>query len=135
MKITRLIVTHSHPDHRQACRAGSRSASTARCRCRRSNTCNRSITRTAAPRRKTRNGCSSAVTAWMRDLTDKLLGRGQDCLKRVSVLPPVYHRISHGDEVVIGTRRFKVITGGHAPRPRSCCIAQSDKLFLRRPGS
>ncbi len=36
------------------------------------------------------------------DLTDKLLGRGQDYLKRVSVLPPSYHRISHGDEIVIG---------------------------------
>src|SRR3569623_2095400 len=41
------------------------------------------------------------------DLTEKLLGRGQDYLKRVSVLPPVYRRLSHGDEVVIGTRRFK----------------------------
>ena len=30
-------------------------------------------------------------------LTDKLLGRGQDYLKRVSVLPPAYRRISHGD--------------------------------------
>src|SRR6201992_535262 len=46
------------------------------------------------------------------DLTEKLLGRGQDYLKRVSVLPPAYHRLTHGDEVVIGTRRFKVITGG-----------------------
>ena len=36
-------------------------------RCRRSNICNRSITRTAAPRSgETRSGCSSAVTAWTR---------------------------------------------------------------------
>src|SRR5260370_5444182 len=46
------------------------------------------------------------------NLTDKLLGRGQDYLKRVSVLPPAYRRISHGDEISIGTRRFKVITRG-----------------------
>src|SRR5207248_6539281 len=45
-------------------------------------------------------------------LTDKLLGSGQDYLKRVSILPPSYRRISHGDEITIGTRRFKVITGG-----------------------
>src|SRR6201998_1449400 len=44
--------------------------------------------------------------------TDTRLGRGQDYLKRVSVLPPSYRRISHGEEITIGTRRFKVITGG-----------------------
>ena len=36
------------------------------------------------------------------DLTEKLLGRGQDYLKRVSILPPAYHRISHGEEITIG---------------------------------
>ena len=33
------------------------------------------------------------------NLTDKLLGRGQDYLKRVSILPPSYRRISHGEEI------------------------------------
>src|SRR5215831_11358763 len=32
-------------------------------------------------------------------LTERLLGRGQDYLKRVSILPPAYHRISHGEEI------------------------------------
>src|SRR5207247_11147147 len=49
------------------------------------------------------------------NLTDKLLGRGQDYLKRVSILPPSYRRISHGDWIVIATTRFKVSPGrGHA---------------------
>ena len=64
------------------------------------------------------------------DLTDKLLGRGQDYLKRVSVLPPSYHRISHGDEVVIGTRRFKVITGGGHALDQVMLYCAADKLFL-----
>ena len=64
------------------------------------------------------------------DLTDKLLGRGQDYLKRVSVLPPAYHRISHGDEVVIGTRRFKVITGGGHALDQVMLYCAADKLFL-----
>ena len=36
-----------------------------------------------------RSGNSSAATAWT-NLTDKLLDRGRDYLKRVSVLPLVY---------------------------------------------
>jgi len=64
------------------------------------------------------------------NLTDKLLGRGQDYLKRVSVLPPSYRRISHGDEVVIGTRRFKVITGGGHALDQVMLYCAADKLFL-----
>jgi glyoxylase-like metal-dependent hydrolase (beta-lactamase superfamily II) len=64
------------------------------------------------------------------NLTDKLLGRGQDYLKQVSVLPPSYRRISHGDEVVIGTRRFKVITGGGHALDQVMLYCAADKLFL-----
>jgi glyoxylase-like metal-dependent hydrolase (beta-lactamase superfamily II) len=64
------------------------------------------------------------------DLTEKLLGRGQDYLKRVSVLPPSYHRLTHGDEVVIGTRRFKVITGGGHALDQVMLYCAADKLFL-----
>ena len=50
--------------------------------------------------------------------------------KRVSVLPPSYRRISHGDEVVIGTRRFKVITGGGHAVDQVMLYCADDKLFL-----
>ena len=63
-------------------------------------------------------------------LTDKLLGRGQDYLKQVSVLPPSYRRISHGDEISIGTRRFKVITGGGHSLDQVMLYCAADKLFL-----
>ena len=64
------------------------------------------------------------------NLTDKLLGRGQEYLKRVSVLPPSYRRISHGDEISIGTRRFKVITGGGHALDQVMLYCAADKLFL-----
>src|SRR6202163_2952957 len=64
------------------------------------------------------------------NLTDKLLGRGQDYLKRVSVLPPSYRRISHGEEISIGTRRFKVITGGGHALDQVMLYCAADKLFL-----
>jgi glyoxylase-like metal-dependent hydrolase (beta-lactamase superfamily II) len=63
-------------------------------------------------------------------LTEKLLGRGQDYLKRVSVLPPSYRRISHGEDVVIGTRRFRVITGGGHALDQVMLYCADDKLFL-----
>src|SRR3978361_653356 len=64
------------------------------------------------------------------NLTDKLLGRGQDYLKRVSILPPSYRRISHGDEISIGTRRFRVITGGGHALDQVMLYCAADKLFL-----
>src|SRR3978361_1002245 len=63
-------------------------------------------------------------------LPDKLLGRGQDYLKPVAVLPPSYRRISHGDEISIGTRRFKVITGGGHALDQVMLYCAADKLFL-----
>jgi glyoxylase-like metal-dependent hydrolase (beta-lactamase superfamily II) len=58
------------------------------------------------------------------------LGRGQDYLKQVSILPPSYRRISHGDEISIGTRRFKVITGGGHALDQVMLYCAADKLFL-----
>src|SRR5215831_9922482 len=63
-------------------------------------------------------------------LTDKLLGRGQDYLKRVSILPPAYRRISHGDEVVIGSFHVKAITGGGHALDQVMLYCADDKLFL-----
>src|SRR5436853_6285559 len=64
------------------------------------------------------------------NLTDKLLGSGQDYLKRVSVLPPSYRRISHGDEISIGTRRYKVITGGGHALDQVMLYYAAGKLLL-----
>ncbi|MBR1220971.1 MBL fold metallo-hydrolase [Bradyrhizobium sp. U87765 SZCCT0131] len=64
------------------------------------------------------------------DLTDQLLGRGQEYLQRVSTLPASYRRLSKDDEITIGTRRFKVITGGGHALDQVMLYCADDKLFL-----
>jgi glyoxylase-like metal-dependent hydrolase (beta-lactamase superfamily II) len=51
-------------------------------------------------------------------------------LKRVSILPQSYRRISHCEEISIGTRRFKVITGGGHALDQVMLYCAADKLFL-----
>src|ERR1700722_2236671 len=130
VKIARLIVTHSHPDH-----VGLAGWIVERCNCplymsqveylqsvyhQNRGTAERKMAQRLFFRR---HGMDES-------LTDQLLGRGQDYLKRVSVLPPSYRRISHGDEISIGTRRFKVITGGGHALDQVTLYCVADKLFL-----
>jgi glyoxylase-like metal-dependent hydrolase (beta-lactamase superfamily II) len=130
VKITRLIVTHSHPDH-----VGLAGWITERFNCplymsqveylqsvyhQNRGTEER---RDAQKRFFRYHGMDDSVT-------DALMGRGQDYLKQVSVLPPSYRRISHGDEISIGTRRFKVITGGGHALDQVMLYCAADKLFL-----
>jgi glyoxylase-like metal-dependent hydrolase (beta-lactamase superfamily II) len=45
-------------------------------------------------------------------------------------LPAAYRRLSHGDEISIGTRRFQIITGaGHSP-DQVMLYCADEKLFL-----
>jgi len=63
-------------------------------------------------------------------ITDLLLGRGQDYLKRVSILPASYHRLSKGDDVAIGSRTFKVLTGGGHALDQVMLYCEADNIFL-----
>jgi glyoxylase-like metal-dependent hydrolase (beta-lactamase superfamily II) len=130
VKVTRLIVTHSHPDH-----VGLAGWITERFDCPLQMSQVEYLQSVYHQNRGTEERKNAQRLFFRRhgmdeDLTDKLLGRGQDYLKRVSVLPPAYHRISHGDEVVIGTRRFKVITGGGHALDQVMLYCAADKLFL-----
>src|ERR1700692_2248879 len=112
VKITRLIVTHSHPDH-----VGLAGWIVERFNCQLYMTQVEYLQSVYHQNRGTEERKMAQRLFFRRhgmdeNLTDKLLGRGQDYLKRVSILPPSYRRISHGDEISIGARRFKVITGG-----------------------
>lgn len=130
VNISRLIVTHSHPDH-----VGLAGWIVERFKCplymsqveylqsAYHQTLHAEERRNAQRRFFRRHGMDE-------NLTDKLLGRGQDYLKRVSVLPPSYRRISHGEEVVIGARRFRVITGGGHSLDQVMLYCAADKLFL-----
>jgi glyoxylase-like metal-dependent hydrolase (beta-lactamase superfamily II) len=130
VNITRLIVTHSHPDH-----VGLAGWIVERFNCPLVMSQVEYLQSVYHQNRGTEERRNAQRLFFRRhgmdeSLTEKLLGRGQDYLKRVSVLPPSYRRISHGDDVVIGTRRFKVITGGGHALDQVMLYCADDKLFL-----
>ncbi|MGB5902193.1 MAG: MBL fold metallo-hydrolase [Xanthobacteraceae bacterium] len=128
--ITRLIVTHSHPDH-----VGLAGWIVERFNCPLVMSQVEYLQSVYHQNRGTEERKEAQRLFFRRhgmdeSLTDKLLGRGQDYLKRVSTLPASYRRISHGDEISIGTRRFKVITGGGHALDQVMLYCAADKLFL-----
>src|SRR6202007_3125775 len=129
-KITRLIVTHSHPDH-----VGLAGWIVERFDCA-LHMSQVEYLQSVYPQERGPGEPPNAQRMFFvrhgmdENLTDQLLGRGQDYLKRVSILPPSYRRISHGDEISIGTRRFKVITGGGHALDQVMLYCAADKLFL-----
>src|ERR1700748_3211069 len=130
VKIGRLIVTHSHPDH-----VGLAGWVVERFDCPLSMSQVEYLQSVYHQNRGTEKRKLAQRLFFRRhgmdeNLTDKLLGRGQDYLKRVSVLPPSYRRISHGDEISIGMRRFKVITGGGHALDQVTLYCAAEKLFL-----
>ncbi len=130
VRITRLIVTHSHPDH-----VGLAGWVVERFNCPLYMSQVEYLQSVyhqnrGTEERKMAQRLFFRLHGMDENLTDKLLGRGQDYLKRVSILPPSYRRISHGDEISIGTRRFKVITGGGHALDQVMLYCAADKLFL-----
>jgi glyoxylase-like metal-dependent hydrolase (beta-lactamase superfamily II) len=130
VNITRLIITHSHPDH-----VGLAGWIVERFKCPLVMSQVEYLQSVYHQNRGTEERRNAQRLFFRRhgmdeSLTEKLLGRGQDYLKRVSVLPPSYRRISHGDDVVIGSRRFKVITGGGHALDQVMLYCADDKLFL-----
>jgi glyoxylase-like metal-dependent hydrolase (beta-lactamase superfamily II) len=128
--ITRLIVTHSHPDH-----VGLAGWIVERFNCPLVMSQVEYLQSVYHQNRGTEERKEAQRLFFRRhgmdeSLTDKLLGRGQDYLKRVSTLPASYRRISHGDEISIGTRRFKVITGGGHALDQVMLYCAAYKLFL-----
>jgi glyoxylase-like metal-dependent hydrolase (beta-lactamase superfamily II) len=128
--ITRLIVTHSHPDH-----VGLAGWIVERFGCPLDMSQVEYLQSVYHQTRGTEERRNAQALFFRRHgmdegLTDKLLGRGQDYLKRVSILPPSYRRISHGDEITVGSRRFKVITGGGHALDQVMLYCAADKLFL-----
>ncbi len=63
-------------------------------------------------------------------ITEQLLGRGQDYLKKTVPLPASYRRLANGQQLTVGERTFQIITGaGHSPDQVMLYCAE-DKLFL-----
>jgi glyoxylase-like metal-dependent hydrolase (beta-lactamase superfamily II) len=64
------------------------------------------------------------------EVADALLGRGHDYLRMTSGLPATYHRLIDGETLRIGDRDFEILTGGgHAPE-QAMLLCRADNLFL-----
>jgi glyoxylase-like metal-dependent hydrolase (beta-lactamase superfamily II) len=129
-KLTRLIVTHYHPDHiglagwlAERFDLPLLTTQTTYLVC-----LNISLSPGALDAKTyhdfyLRNGLNPATTALVTT-------QGHGYLKMVTPLPPTFERIVGGDTLQIGGRSFEVLTGnGHAPE-QAMLYCQEDKLFF-----
>jgi glyoxylase-like metal-dependent hydrolase (beta-lactamase superfamily II) len=128
--ITRVIVTHAHPDH-----VGQAGWIVERFRCPFYMSQIEYLQGVYHQNRRTEERVVNSRQFFRRhgmdeEITAQLLGRGQDYLKKTVPLPAAYRRLSHGSDIVIGARTFRVITGaGHSP-DQVMLYCAADKLFL-----
>jgi glyoxylase-like metal-dependent hydrolase (beta-lactamase superfamily II) len=64
------------------------------------------------------------------EITELVLSRGHEYLRRTTGVPTTYHRIKHGDTKRIGERAFKVFTGGGHALEQAMLYQPEDKLFF-----
>lgn len=70
-----------------------------------------------------RHGLSSEVT-------ELVLARGHEYLRRTTGVPTSYHRIKHGDALSLGARRFQVLTGGGHALEQAMLVRADEKMFF-----
>jgi glyoxylase-like metal-dependent hydrolase (beta-lactamase superfamily II) len=129
-RLTRLIVTHLHPDHIglagwlcQRFGLPLLTSQTTYLGC--LNVCLSPGALDAKPYRDfyLQHGLSA-------ELTDQVATRGHNYLTMVDPLPPTFMRLVQGDVLKIGGRSFSVLTGdGHAPE-QVMLYSAPDRLFL-----
>ncbi len=61
---------------------------------------------------------------------DEVLSGGHEYLRRTTGLPSSYHRLEHGEELRIGARSFRVLTGGGHALEQAMLYCASERLFL-----
>lgn len=64
------------------------------------------------------------------EITELVLSRGHEYLRRTTGVPTTYHRIKHGDTMRIGQRAFQVFTGGGHALEQAMLYQPEDKLFF-----
>ena len=63
-------------------------------------------------------------------VTEAVLSRGHEYLRRTTGVPTTYHRIKHGDALQIGARAFQVITGGGHALEQAMLYRPQERLFF-----
>jgi len=129
-KLTRLIVTHFHPDHiGLAGWLGERfgvpllTTQTTYLQCLSISLSPGALDAPVYRDFYTRRGLKPESTA-------AVLTQGHAYLKMVTPLPPIFERIADGDRLKIGGRNFEVVTGeGHAPEQAMLYCAEDKLLF------
>jgi glyoxylase-like metal-dependent hydrolase (beta-lactamase superfamily II) len=129
-RLTRLIVTHMHPDHiglagwlTEEFGIPLLTSQTAYIEC-----LNLSLApgKLQAPVYRNfylRNGLDEATTALIATM-------GHDYLGMVAPLPPIFERLVAGDALTIGGRKFEILAGdGHAPE-QLMLFNREERLFL-----
>jgi glyoxylase-like metal-dependent hydrolase (beta-lactamase superfamily II) len=64
------------------------------------------------------------------EVTEAVLSRGHEYLRRTSGVPTTYHRIQHGDSLALGSRAFRVITGGGHALEQAMLYRPEEHLFF-----
>lgn len=64
------------------------------------------------------------------NVTEAVLSRGHEYLRRTTGVPSTYHRIQHGDSLRVGARTFQVITGGGHALEQAMLYRPEEGLFF-----
>jgi glyoxylase-like metal-dependent hydrolase (beta-lactamase superfamily II) len=64
------------------------------------------------------------------EVTEQVLTRGHDYLRMLTGLPKTYRRLIAGDQVILGERRFAVLTGGGHASEMLMLHCAAEGLFL-----
>jgi glyoxylase-like metal-dependent hydrolase (beta-lactamase superfamily II) len=128
--VTRLVVTHSHPDH-----IGLAGWLAERFRCPLTMTQTEYFHGLFHQTRRSDAQVDDQANFYRRhgipeSTVDALLGRGSNYLTRTTRLPPSFHRVLQGDRLRLGARDFEVLTGGGHALEQMMLLSRADKLFL-----
>ena len=63
-------------------------------------------------------------------VTEAVLSRGHEYLRRTTGVPTTYHRIKHGDSLRIGAKDFQVMTGGGHALEQAMLSRPEERLFF-----
>ncbi len=64
------------------------------------------------------------------ETTELVLSRGHEYLRRTTGVPTTYRRLQHGDALQLGDRRFEVLTGGGHALEQAMLACPEQRLFF-----